>query len=227
MTGKRAQPGALLFDFDGLILDTESATYEAVVDIFAAHGLLVDLDWWHSILGSADHVHWADVLAEQYGRPIDRAALIAEREAMRLPQIEALPAREGVVDLLDAAAAAGVPTAVASSSAANWVVPHLERLGLADRFTVIVTRDDVDRGRTKPAPDLFLIAADRLGVDPAACVVVEDSPNGVAAGRAAGMAVVAVPGPMTAGLDLSAADLVVPSLAGVSLRRLGALAATV
>src|SRR5262249_58188308 len=111
VTGKRAQPGALLFDFDGLILDTESATYEAVVDIFAAHGLLVDLDWWHSILGSADHVHWADVLAEQYGRPVDRAALIAEREAARLPRIEALPAREGVGELLAAAAAARVPTA--------------------------------------------------------------------------------------------------------------------
>lgn len=224
-----ARPGALLFDFDGLVLDTETPTYEAVVEIFAAHGLAVDLAWWHSILGTANHVHWADVLAEQYGGPVDREALIAEREARRLPRIRALSPCAGMVELLDAAAAAGVPCAVASSSAARWVVPHLERLGLADRFAAVVTSDDVggDRRRTKPAPDLFLVAAGRLGVVPRACVVLEDSPNGVAAGRAAGMTVVAVPGPMTAGLDFSAAHLVVPSLTGLGVIRLGALAATV
>ncbi len=229
MTRTRARPGALVLDFDGLILDTETCTYEAVVAIFAEHGLTVDLAWWHSILGTANHVHWADVLAEQVGRPVDREALIADREARRLPPIRALPPCDGVVDLLDAAAAAGVATAVASSSAASWVVPHLERLGLADRFTAIVTRDDVggDHRRTKPAPDLFLIAADRVRAAPRGCVVLEDSPNGVAAARAAGMAVVAVPGPMTAGLDFADADLVVPTLAGLDLRRLAALAATV
>jgi putative hydrolase of the HAD superfamily len=224
-----ARPGALLFDFDGLVLDTESATYQAVADLFTEHGLTVDLAWWHSILGTANHVHWADVLAEQYCRPVDRAALIAEREARRLPLIRALPPCDGVVELLDAAAAAGVPCAVASSSSARWVVPHLERLGLADRFAAVVTSDDVggDSRRTKPAPDLFLLAAGRLGIAPGDCVVLEDSPNGVAAGRAAGMTVVAVPGPMTAGLDFSAAHLVVPSLAGLGVIRLGALAATV
>jgi beta-phosphoglucomutase-like phosphatase (HAD superfamily) len=83
----------------------------------------------------------------------------------------------------------------------------------------VVTRDDVsdDGARTKPAPDLFLLAAERLGVEPARCVAFEDSPNGVVAARAAGMVVVAVPGPMTTGLDMSAADLVVPSLAGIDL----------
>jgi HAD superfamily hydrolase (TIGR01509 family) len=224
-----ARPGALLFDFDGLVLDTESGTYEAVAELFTEHGLTVDLAWWHSILGTANHVHWADVLAEQYGRPVDRAALIAEREARRLPRIRALPPCAGMVELLDAAAAAGVPCAIASSSSARWVVGHLERLGLADRFAAVVTSDDVggDRRRTKPAPDLFLAAAERLGVAPADCVVLEDSPNGVAAGRAAGMTVVAVPGPMTAGLDFSAAHLVAPSLADLDVIRLGALAATV
>jgi HAD superfamily hydrolase (TIGR01509 family) len=223
------RPGALLFDFDGLVLDTETCTYEAVVAIFAEHGLTVDLAWWHSILGTANHVHWADVLAEQYGRPVDRETLIAAREAHRLPRIRALAPCAGVVELLGAAASAGIPCAVASSSAARWVVPHLERLGLADRFAEVVTSDDVagDRRRTKPAPDLFLVAAGRLGIAPRDCVVLEDSPNGVAAGRAAGMTVVAVPGPMTADLDFSAAHLVVPSLADLEVSRLGWLAATV
>ncbi len=118
-----------------------------------------------------------------------------------------------------------MPTAVASSSAAGWVVGHLERLGLADRFTAVATSDDVggDPRRTKPAPDIFLAAAAKVGVAADRCVVLEDSPNGVAGARAAGMAVVAVPGPMTRGLDFTAADLVVPSLAGLDLATLGSV----
>jgi HAD superfamily hydrolase (TIGR01509 family) len=224
-----ALPAALVFDFDGLILDTETATYEAVASIFVEHGAELDRDWWHSILGTADRAHWTDVLAERVGRPIDRAALMARREDARLVVIHGLPVCDGVVELLDEAAAAGVPAAVASSSARVWVEGHLVRLGIADRFAAIVTSDDVggDRSRTKPAPDLFLAAAAALGVAPGCCVALEDSPNGVAAARAAGMAVVAVPGPMTASLDMSAADLVVASLAEVSLSQLRRLTATV
>jgi HAD superfamily hydrolase (TIGR01509 family) len=208
-------PDALLFDFDGLILDTETCTYEAVVEIFAEHGEHLDPTWWHSILGTAD----------QLGRPVDRPALVAQREARRLPRIHALPACEGVEALLDAAGAAGLACAVVSSSAADWVVPHLDRLGLRQRFSTVVTRDDVggDAARTKPAPDLYLVAAEALGARPARCVVFEDSPNGVAAGGAAGMAVVAVPSPMTRTLDLRAADLVVASLAELDLAVLASL----
>jgi HAD superfamily hydrolase (TIGR01509 family) len=218
-------PGALLFDFDGLILDTETCTYETVAAIFAEHGEVLDLAWWHTILGTADRPHWVGVLAAQLGRPLDREALVAEREARRLAILHELPVCEGVVDLLDAADASGVPAAVVSSSASDWVDGHLTRLGLRPRFAEVVTKDHVggDRRRTKPAPDLYLAAAAALGVEPSACVVLEDSPNGVAAGRAAGMAVVAVPGPMTAGLDFTAADLVVTSLVEVDLGRLDAL----
>jgi HAD superfamily hydrolase (TIGR01509 family) len=196
-----------------------------VAEAFAEHGLTLDLAWWQSILGTADHPHWTEHLAAQLGRPVDRAALSAEREARRLPLIEALPPCDGVEALLDAADAAGVPAAVASSSRAGWVVSHLDRLGLARRFAAIVTRDDVgdDLARTKPAPDLFLIAAERTGADPARCVVLEDSPNGVAAGRAAGMAVVAVPGPMTRPLDFSRAHAVAASLADLDIPTLTAL----
>ncbi len=225
MSEAAARPDALIFDFDGLILDTETCTYEAVVEIFAEHGEPLDEAWWHSILGTADHPHWTEQLAAQLGRPVDRAALVARREARRLPLIEALAACDGVAELLDAADTAGVPAAVASSSASDWVVPHLERLDLRRRFRAVVTRDDVggETSRTKPAPDLFLLAAEALGAEPARCVVLEDSPNGVAAGRAAGMAVVAVPGPMTRTLDFGAADLVVGSLAAVDIAALGAL----
>jgi len=218
-------PGALLFDFDGLILDTETCTYETVAEIFAEHGEVLDRGWWHTILGTADRAHWTEVLAAQLGRPVDRPALTARREERRLAILHDLPVCAGVVELIDAADQVGVRTAVASSSRSEWVDGHLRRLGLRSRFAAVVTRDDVgdDPRRTKPAPDLFLAAAQSLEVPPAACVVLEDSPNGVAAGRAAGMAVVAVPGPMTRDLDLTAADLVVPSLLEVDLEALGAL----
>jgi HAD superfamily hydrolase (TIGR01509 family) len=206
--------GALVFDFDGLILDTETCTYETTAGIFAEHGETLDLAWWHSIIGTADHPHWSEILADRLERPVDRAALVARREARRLEVLHALPPCTGVVELLDDAAAEGIPSAVASSSGLDWVGGHLERLGLRSRFATVVTRDDLSGrdARTKPAPDLFLLAADRLGAEPAQCVAFEDSPNGVAAARAAGMVVVGVPGPMTTGLDMSAADLVVPSL---------------
>jgi putative hydrolase of the HAD superfamily len=219
--------GALIFDFDGLILDTETCTYETTAGIFAEHGETLDLGWWHSIIGTADHPHWSEILADRLGRPVDREALVAWREERRLEVLRALPPCAGVVELLDDAAAEGIPTAVASSSGLEWVGGHLERLGLRSAFAAVVTRDDLSGAdaRTKPAPDLFLLAAERLGVEPAHCVAFEDSPNGVAAARAAGMAVVAVPGPMTAGLDLSAADLVVPSLVETDLAVLRKLVA--
>ncbi|MGH9227346.1 MAG: HAD family hydrolase [Acidimicrobiales bacterium] len=211
--------GALIFDFDGLILDTETCTYETTAAIFAEHGEALDLGWWHSILGTADHRHWTDVLAERLGRPVDRGALVAQREARRLKILRELPPRTGVVELLDQAEARGIPSAVASSSGLDWVGGHLDRLALRRYFPVVVTRDDIgqDAGRTKPAPDLFLLAAELLGVEPARCVAFEDSPHGVTAAHVAGMAVVAVPGPMTLGLDFALADLVVRSLLDVDV----------
>jgi HAD superfamily hydrolase (TIGR01509 family) len=218
-------PGALVLDFDGLILDTESCTYDAVVDIFRDHGVDLERAEWQAILGTADHPHWTDMLTERLGRPVAREALIEQREAARLAALVTLPPCAGVAELLDGAQAAGVACAVASSSSAAWVVPHLERLRLRDRFAAVVTSDAVghDRRRSKPAPDLFLAAAEAVGQPPRRCVALEDSPNGVLAARAAGMAVVAVPGPMTEGLDFSAADLVVGSLVGLDLFRLGEL----
>ena len=215
--------GAVLFDFDGLILDTESSEFHSVGLVFAEHGVVLDRSEWQGIIGTADHPHWAELLERALGRPLtDRDAVIVRHREHHRVSVAAETVRPGVVELLDEAAAAGVPAAVASSSPHSWVAGHLDRLGLRRRFAALVTRDDLggDRSRTKPAPDVFLAAAGRLGVDPGACVVLEDSPHGVAGARAAGMAVVAVPGPMTTGLDFAAADLVVASLADVDLDRL-------
>jgi beta-phosphoglucomutase-like phosphatase (HAD superfamily) len=107
---------------------------------------------------------------------------------------------------------------VASSSPENWVVGHLTRLGLIEFFEQIVTADDVEK--TKPDPALFLLAAEKLGVTPQQAIVFEDSRNGVLAGKRAGMYVVAVPNPLTDGMDFSEADLKLGSLADLSLEQL-------
>ena len=111
----------------------------------------------------------------------------------------------GIRTLVDALADAGVPTAIASSSPARWVVAAVERAGLLGRFRTIVTADDVTR--RKPAPDVYLEAARRLGVEPAQSIAIEDSGPGIASARAAGMKAIAIPHWLTEGHDLSAADL--------------------
>jgi HAD superfamily hydrolase (TIGR01509 family) len=218
---------ALVFDFDGLVLDTETCAFESVAAIFEAHGAPLDRSWWQQeILGTAEHPHWSVLLVERATVPItDLDAL----QVSRLAEHHALVAQElvcaGVERLLAEATARGIPCAVASSSAHDWVGGHLERLGLLERFAAVCCRDDVVPGRTKPAPDLYLAACDRLGVGPARSVALEDSPNGVAAAVAAGLKVVGVAAGMTEGLPLVGAHRVVGSVADVTIADLEALLA--
>jgi len=125
--------------------------------------------------------------------------------------------RPGAVDWIASARRLGLPLAVASSSPHSWVDGHLTRLGLFGLFDAVICSDDVPPGRTKPNPDLFLRAAEILNVQPGECLVLEDSPNGVRAGRAAGCFVIAVPNPMTALLPFDGQDLRLESLAELSL----------
>jgi HAD superfamily hydrolase (TIGR01509 family) len=162
-------------------------------------------------------------LADLTGRPLDHDALRQEVYARHQTRCEAQPLLPGVVDRAREARAAGLKTAVASSSLASWVEGWLARHRIRDLFDAVCTRDEV--AHVKPAPDLFLLAATRLGVPPDRCLVFEDSPNGIRAARAAGMRCVAIPNPLTRHLPLGEADFVVESLADYSLaeilRRLG------
>ena len=143
---------------------------------------------------------------------------------MRRDTTLTLPPRDGATELIAQAKDAGLALAVASSSSFGWVSGHLDRLGLLPAFDAVCTRDHV--AETKPHPALYLLALERLGVAPCDAFAVEDSPNGVAAAKAAGLRCVAAPNPLTAGMDLRHADCVLPSLAGVTLAevvaRLGA-----
>lgn len=218
---------ALIFDFDGLIADTETPALESWRRIYAEHGFELGLDVWAGALGT-NHgfdalTHLAELLA---GVDSARAAALhaeaetvrARRQALKDELTAGLEPLPGVVALLDQADAAGLPCAVASSSSARWVTGHLERFKLLDRFTCVRTADDVER--TKPDPALFLSAAACLGLPPQKCLVLEDSPNGILAARAAGCPVVAVPGAITAQITLPPADLVVPSLDAIPLAEL-------
>jgi len=210
--------GAVVLDFDGLIVDTESPILAIWQEVFREHGCELSLHDWERALGSHGAYDPCAHLAELTGRIFDHEAL---RTAVRARNTEACgrqPLLPGVADLLDQARSIGLRTAVASSSTRGWVEGWLERHGVRSVVDAVCGREDV--ARVKPEPDLFLLAAARLGVPPAACVVFEDSPNGIRAAKRAGMACVAVPNPVTARLRLPDPDLVLPSLAGLRLSEL-------
>jgi HAD superfamily hydrolase (TIGR01509 family) len=137
--------------------------------------------------------------------------------ALCMPVIHASHPRPGVIDVFDAAHAANMPMAVASSASHAWVDVHLQRLTLFERFAVVRCRDDVAPGRAKPHPDIYLAALDALGVLPHEAIAFEDSLNGLRAAKTAGLFTVVTPNQATQALEFSLADLLLPSLEGISL----------
>lgn len=202
---------AVIFDFDGTIIDTEWSEFTTVQEEFRHHGHEYTLATFLEGVGRADGRHWADVLQELNGPIDDIEAVKQRRKEAHHRMITDSDLRPGVIELINRADQEGKRLAVASSSPIRWVEKHLNARNLTDRFQFIATRDLVERA--KPWPDVFLVAARELGVDPASCLAIEDSHHGVAAAKAAGMVCVAVPNPVTIESDLSAADLVLDSLA--------------
>ena len=208
-------PEAYVFDFDGLILDTESGAYHSIVEEFAAVGLEFDLATWQRCIGAGWSVSWIDELEARCPHPIERDAVLARRQARKMELLLGCDVLPGVVERVEEARAHGLGLAVASSSPRDWVEGHLDRLGLLAHFDAVLTRDDVER--TKPAPDLYLAAVDALGADPRRSVAFEDSHNGSLAAKAASMWCVVVPNDITADQDFSHADLLVKTLEEVDL----------
>lgn len=218
---------ALIFDFDGLMVDTETPALQSWQEIYAEYGVTLNVHDWVATLGANAgfdaHAHLVSLLRERdpflAERVItERDTILARRQARKDALSADQPLLPGVAELLAEARAAGLPCAVASSSSRRWVEGWLRRLDVYHAFATVVTADDVVA--TKPAPDLFLTAAARLGLPPAACLVLEDSPNGIRAARAAGCPVVAIPGAISGQVPLPPADLTLPSLAHTSLAAL-------
>jgi HAD superfamily hydrolase (TIGR01509 family) len=190
---------ALIFDMDGLIFDSERAAREAWRSALRARGYeLSDEVYLRAVGRTAAEAR--DVFVEAFGAGLPVAA-VEEDKVRRLRALlgQAPPLKPGLGTLLDEAARLGLPAAVASATAAAEVRRRLAAAGLDRRFAVVVGGDEVRAG--KPAPDLFLRAAELLAVPPVACLVLEDAEAGIRAASAAGMPAVMVP------------DLVQPSMA--------------
>jgi HAD superfamily hydrolase (TIGR01509 family) len=210
---------ALVFDFDGLIIDTESPDFDSWQETFAAHGCELTLETWADCIGRASGAfNPAEHLENQLGRPLDRPALRAARQQRFYEILARETLRPGVEEYLQDARRLGLKTAVASSATRDWVVCHLARFDALQHFDCIRCFDD--GGRSKPEPDLYLATVRELGVRPEEAIAFEDSPNGLLAARRAGLYCVAVPNSVTARLPLENADLVLESLADLPLEEL-------
>lgn len=215
-------PGAVVFDFDGTIFDSETPIFRASAAALAEMGLTLTVEGWATVVGHGEDDSYR-ALCAAVGRDFDRAEFDRRYAAQDRSWRDQLPALPGVEDLFAALAAAGVPCGVASSSSSRWVEHHLERLGLRHHVRVVATRDRVG-GRTKPDPASYRYALDQLGVAASAAVAIEDSAPGIAAAHGAGLAVVAVPSHITVHTDLSAAEATVASLVDLDVAALAALA---
>lgn len=215
---------AVVFDFDGLMIDSEWAIYETASAAFAEHGHELSVEAWGTIVGLGEEdeeASWSS-LCEAMGISLDRAAFSETHAAQDRSNRDSLPLLPGVEVLVDSLMGEGVPIGVASSSSVDWLDRHLGRLGLRQHFVAVIGADVVG-GIGKPAPDVYLRACADLRADPRRSVALEDSGHGVTAAKAAGMAAVAVPGPLTARHDFARADLVVESVADLTVPRLRSL----
>jgi len=208
----------LIFDFDGLILDTESPEFTSWRDIFSEHGCVLSLEDWAVCIGTADVFDPCAHLEAQLGRVVDRDALRTERRRRSDALIAAQMPMPGVVERIAEARAIGLKLAVASSSSRSWVEGHLTRLDLARHFHCIRCSDHVEQ--VKPDPALYRLALEGLGLGPENAIAFEDSPNGILAAKRAGLFCVAVPNDATRELALDAADLRLESLREISLEAL-------
>lgn len=210
---------AVVFDFDGLILDTESTDYESWHETYKVYGGELPRDIWNGNIGAIGLFDPYSHLEEQVGRRLDRDAVLAERRRRDEELLAAQVVLPGVEAYLSQAREMGLGIGLASSSKHEWVDPHLSRLGLRDYFDVVRCRDDVgDRG--KPDPAVYQAAVDGLGVAAGSAVAFEDSPIGALAAKRAGLYCVAVPNQMTRQLSFDHADLRVVSLAAQPLAQL-------
>jgi HAD superfamily hydrolase (TIGR01509 family) len=210
---------ALVFDFDGLILDTETTDFQSWQEVYRAHGCELRLEDWADCVGRpAGHFDPFEHLERLTGVRVERAQIRAQRSA-RMRELNLLQSvLPGVRGYLREARELGLKIGLASSSDRAWVHGHLGRLGLLDYFGTIKCVEDT--GAHKPDPAPYLAALKTLEVPPDKAVAFEDSPHGVAAAKAAGMLCVAVPNSITRRLGLDGADLVLDSLASLPLSAL-------
>lgn len=210
---------ALVFDFDGLILETESPIFLSWQELYADHGFPLPFEVWATTIGSAEaEFQPAPELERLVGHALDWDHIEPQRQQRELALINQQPILPGVEQVLLDAQRLGLKLGLASSSSCQWVDGHLRARGLREYFAVVRAADDVHL--TKPDPELYLAVLRELGVQGREAVALEDSPNGIRAAKAAGMYCVAVPNTLTRQLALDEADLRLESLADMPLEML-------
>ena len=203
-------PEGLIFDFDGLLVDTETPVFECWRDVYREHGLDLALEDWQRCVGTRGGFdpmvpfrHWDDTRREQMRQSLEK---------MTMQRVEAAAPRAGVRRLLADASGQGLRMAVASSSPSHWVERWLEYFELRSHFAAVCTGEQVHR--VKPDPALYLLALERIGVPAPRGLAFEDSLNGYTAARRAGLACIVVPNVVTASMPFPTDCLRVASLEG-------------
>jgi HAD superfamily hydrolase (TIGR01509 family) len=207
---------ALLFDFDGTILETEESCFLAWREIFERHGRDLDLGEWESAVGTVGGFDPVATLREHTGGKVDLVAVLKEQATRRMQLLEGEGLRPGILPLLEEALEAGIAVAIVTSNREAWVDAQLSARGHLGRWPLVIAADE-DPLRSKPLPLMYVEALERLSVAPTEALALEDSRNGVAAAKAAGVWCVAYPNAVTQNADLSEADAVVWEADGLRL----------
>jgi HAD superfamily hydrolase (TIGR01509 family) len=210
---------AIIFDFDGVIIDTETPDYESWRELFETERLELPIELWLQRVGINEVESFSPVTHYEKltGRTLGDDFKSRQWEQY-LDRCAKAPLLDGVEALIREANKHGIKLAVASSSYREWVEPRLRQHHLLQYFDCLRTRDDVQKG--KPAPDLYISAAECLGMAIERCIAIEDSPNGMKAALAAGMRCIAVPNQLTNRLTRPEVSLTVTSLAECTLDRI-------
>jgi HAD superfamily hydrolase (TIGR01509 family) len=210
---------SLIFDFDGLILDTETPRFQSWQEVFRGHGCDLSLGERAAWLDrSPEQMDPIAVLEQRLGHRVDRRELHERRLQRELELLAGERPSPGVEQMLAEAQEMGLKLAVVSNSSRNWVTGHLARLDLQARFDSLLCAEDV--AQLKPDPALYQATLDALGIRADQAIAFEDSPRGVVAAKRAGLYCVAVPNPVTQRLSLAEADAKWTSLGEMPLQRL-------
>ncbi|WP_108670275.1 HAD family hydrolase [Peribacillus acanthi] len=205
---------ALVFDFDGLIIDTESVWYDSYREVLSGYGMDLKIEDFSKVIGTTDEVLYQHI-RENVETKIDRDTIEKETHEIYKIKMGEPVLREGVEDYLKAAKEKGIRIALASSSSRQWVEGYIRQLGIIEYFEVIKTRDDVSK--VKPDPELYMKAVEALGIESSEALAFEDSLNGLMAARKAGLHCAIVPNPVTSNLEFEDYQVRISSMGEMTL----------
>jgi HAD superfamily hydrolase (TIGR01509 family) len=206
----------IVFDFDGLIIDTETPELKAWQELFESYGIDFPFqDYVQNIGMTYDDASAIQILEERLGQKLDQKAVFQEFKRRKVALIDEEPLCDGIMDYLESAREMGIKVGLASSAKLEWVGYHIKRKAIEPYFDVVYTVEDASA--PKPDPALYTMTVETFGLHPNEVIALEDSFNGIQSAKAAGLYAVAVPNPVTSVFDFSAADLILESLTDISL----------